>query len=146
MSAALAAADQGLRVILLEARPWPGGFFDYRSVEYSPNISLHKRARQLADDIRQRENIRFFSGTNMIGFYGRNLITAFQSGKESDPFDERYIEIRAESVVVATGCIERPMIFDHNDRPGIMQVNCAHRLARTYGLLPGKEAVSIGRA
>lgn len=145
MHAALAAGDQGLRVILLEARPWPGGFFDYRSAEYSHDIPLHKRARQLADKIGERENIRFFPNTNMIGFYAKNLITAFQVGKESDPFDERYIEIRAESVVVATGCIERPMIFDHNERPGVMQVNCAHRLARTYGLLPGKRAVfSVG--
>ncbi|KPL26790.1 MAG: glycine cleavage T protein (aminomethyl transferase) [Bacteroides sp. SM1_62] len=145
MQASLAAADQGLRVILLEARPWAGGFFDYRSVEYSSGIPLHKRARQLADNIKERENIRFFLNTSMIGFYAGNLISAFQVGKESDPFDERYIEIRAESVVIATGCIERPMIFDHNERPGIMQVNCAHRLVRTYGLLPGKRAVfSVG--
>ncbi len=145
MHAALAAADQGLRVILLESRPWAGGFFDYRSREYSPGVPLYKRAGQLADEIAQRQNIRFFHNTKMIGFYPENLVTAFQSGKESGPFDERYIEIRAGSVVVATGCIERPMIFDHNERPGVMQVNCAHRLARTYGLLPGKRAVfSIG--
>jgi sarcosine oxidase subunit alpha len=145
MNAALAAADQGLRVILLETRPWPGGFFDYRSAEYSRDVPLYKRAGRLAAEIGQRDNIRFFLNTSMIGFYGGNVITAFQTGKEADSFDERYIEIRAESVVVATGCIERPMIFDHNDRPGIMQVNCAHRLARTYGLLPGKNAVfSIG--
>ncbi len=30
MSAALAAGERGLRVILLESRPWLGGFFDYR--------------------------------------------------------------------------------------------------------------------
>ena len=145
MKAALAAAEQGLRVILLEARPWPGGFFDYRLREYSPGVPLHGRARELAAEIAQRDNIRFFLNTHMIGFYAGNVITAFQSGKVSDSFDERYIEIRAESVIVATGCIERPMIFDHNDRPGIMQVNCAHRLAGTYGLLPGKNAVfSIG--
>ncbi|MFZ7111786.1 MAG: FAD-dependent oxidoreductase [Desulfatiglandales bacterium] len=145
MHAALAAADQGLRVILLEARPWPGGFFDYRSTEYSPDVPLHKRAGQLAEQICERKNIRFFPRTNMIGFYGKNLITAFQVGGQSDSFDERYIEIGAESVVVATGCIERPMLFDHNERPGVMQVHCAHRLARTYGLLPGKRAVfSVG--
>ena len=145
MSAALAAADQGLRVILLEARPWAGGFFDYRSTEYSPDVPLYKRARQMADEIGQRENIRFFADTSMMGFYAGNVITAFQTGKESDSFYERYIQISAGSVVVATGCIERPMIFDHNERPGIMQVNCGHRLARTYGLLPGKNAVfSVG--
>ena len=63
----------------------------------------------------------------------------------SDSFDERYIEIRAESVVVATGCIERPLLFENNERPGVMQISCAHRLAHTYGILAGREAVfSIG--
>jgi hypothetical protein len=81
----------------------------------------------------------------MVGAYNNNLITAFQVGKAGDAFTERYIEIRSESVVVATGCIERPLLFDHNERPGVMQVGCAHRLARTYGLLPGSEAVfSVG--
>jgi sarcosine oxidase subunit alpha len=81
----------------------------------------------------------------MVGAYNNNLITAFQVGKAGDGFTERYIEIRSESVVVATGCIERPLLFDHNERPGVMQVGCAHRMARTYGLLPGSEAVfSVG--
>jgi len=143
--AALAAADQGLRVVVLEARPWAGGFYDYRSSDYSPGVPLHKRAKTLAEKLEENENIRFFPHAFMIGFYSNNLITAFQVGGEDDHFDERYIEIRAESVVTATGCLESPLIFDHNERPGIMQVNCAHRLARTYGLMPGKYAVfSIG--
>ena len=143
--AALAAADQGLRVVVLEARPWAGGFYDYRSSDYSPGVALHQRARTLAGKLEENENIRFFPHAFMIGFYSNNLITAFQVGREDDYFDERYMEIRAESVVAATGCIERPLIFDHNERPGIMQVGCAHRLTRTYGLLPGKRAVfSIG--
>jgi len=33
MSAALAAAGHGLRVSLLEARPWLGGSFDYRATD-----------------------------------------------------------------------------------------------------------------
>ncbi|MDO9109132.1 MAG: glycine cleavage T protein (aminomethyl transferase), partial [Desulfatirhabdiaceae bacterium] len=73
------------------------------------------------------------------------LLTAFQVGSGEDSFDERYIEIRATSVVVATGCTERPLLFDNNERPGVMQIGCAHRLARTYGLMPGREAVfSVG--
>ena len=48
--------------------------------------------------------------------------------------------------MVATGCIERPLLFENNERPGVMQVGCAHRLVRTWGLLPGKTAVfSIGQ-
>ncbi len=143
--AALAAADQGLRVIVLEMRPWAGGFFDYRAKEYDQEQPHYQRARELAGKLEEKENIRFFSQTALMGFYPGNLVTAFQKGGKTDAFDERYLEISAKSVVVATGCIERPLLFDHNERPGVMQVGCAHRMARTYGILPGKQAVfSIG--
>ncbi len=145
MSAALAAGERGLRVILLESRPWLGGFFDYRRAEYDNSIHLFERARELAEALEQIPSVRIFSHTSVVGAYSNNLITAFQIGGESDHFDERYLEIRANSVVVATGCIERPLLFENNERPGVMQIGCAHRLARTYGLLPGENAVfSIG--
>ena len=48
MSAALAAAESGLRVILLEARPWLGGSFDYRVSPYDGEKALYQRARELA--------------------------------------------------------------------------------------------------
>jgi sarcosine oxidase subunit alpha len=145
MSAALAAAESDLRVILLEARPWLGGSFDYRTAPYDAQKKLFERARELAARVEAAVNIRVFKHAPNIGVYNNNLVTAFQVGEPGGAFDERYIEIRATSVVVATGCIERPLLFDHNERPGVMQVGCAHRLARTYGLLPGRRAVfSIG--
>ncbi len=145
MTAALAAAQSGLRVVLLEARPQLGGCFDYRVRTSGDGTPLYQRARALAKKVDQTENIRVFRHAPMIGVYNNNLITAFQVGKAGDAFTERYIEIRSDSVVVATGCIERPLLFENNERPGVMQVGCAHRLARTYGILPGKEAVfSVG--
>ena len=145
MSSAIAAAETGLRVILLEARPWLGGFFDYRQSDYSRDLPHYQRARELTARVQALPNIRVFTHTAMVGAYSNNLVTAFQTGGEKDPFDERYLEIRARSVVVATGCIERPLLFENNERPGVMQVSCAHRLANTYGILPGKRAVfSIG--
>jgi sarcosine oxidase subunit alpha len=145
MAAALAAAESGRRVILLESRPHLGGCFDYRVTTDAEGTPLFQRARRLAEKVKQTGNIRLFEHTSMVGAYNNNLITAFQVGKPGDAFTERYIEIRSQSVVVATGCIERPLLFDNNERPGVMQVGCAHRMARTYGLLPGDEAVfSVG--
>lgn len=145
MSAAITAAGRGLRVILLESRPWLGGSFEYRPFEQAPGIPLYTRAGELESEISGKANVRVFLQTRMIGFDKDNLITAVQVGTDKDHYAERYMEIRAGSVVVATGCIERPLIFANNDRPGVMQIGCAHRLARTYGLLPGKKAVfSIG--
>lgn len=145
MSAALIAAEHDLRVILLESRPWLGGFFDYRTAQNGAGVSLAQSARQMAKQLEQNSNVRVFKQTAVVGVYNNNLVTAFQKGQESDSFDERYLEIRATSVVVATGCIERPLLFENNERPGVMQIGCAHRLAHTYGLLPGKQAIfSIG--
>ncbi|MGD9332463.1 MAG: 2Fe-2S iron-sulfur cluster-binding protein, partial [Desulfobacterales bacterium] len=145
MAAALAAAESGQRVVLLESRPHLGGCFDYRVRANAAGIPLYRRAREQAAKVEQTDNIRVFKHTAMVGAYNNNLITAFQVGQPGDAFRERYLEIRSDSVVVATGCIERPLLFEHNERPGVMQVGCAHRLARTYGLLPGSGAVfSVG--
>ncbi len=141
MSAALAAAEQGLQVILIESRPWLGGFFDYRPEKYLEEFSLYERAGELYQQVVENNNIRIFLQTAAVGIYPDNLITAFQVGGQPDAYKERYIEIRAKSLVVATGCIERPLLFENNERPGVMQVGCAHRLARTWGILPGKNAV-----
>ena len=145
MAAALAAAESGQRVVLLEARPHLGGCFDYRVSTTADGTPLYRRARNLSERVERAANIRVFRHTPMVGAYTDNLITAFQVGTADDAFTERYIEIRSDSVVVATGCIERPLLFENNERPGVMQVGCAHRMARIYGLLPGKQAVfSVG--
>ncbi len=145
MQAALAASESGLRVVLLEARPYLGGCYDYRVSTCGDGRPLHEKARELAERTEKTENIRVFKHSPMVGTYTDNLIAAFQTGGETDHFTERYVEIRSKTVVVATGCIERPLLFEHNEKPGVMQVGCAHRLARTYGILPGKEAVfSVG--
>jgi sarcosine oxidase subunit alpha len=145
MAAALAAAESGQRVILLESRPHLGGCFDYRVSTSGDGTPLYQRARQMAEKVKQTANIRCFEHTAMVGAYNNNLITAFQVGRAEDVFTERYLEIRSDTVVVATGCIERPLLFDNNERPGVMQAGCAHRMARTYGQLPGNEAVfSVG--
>ncbi|MFN2197719.1 MAG: FAD-dependent oxidoreductase, partial [Anaerolineales bacterium] len=58
LSAALAAAQENLRVILLERRPWLGGCFEYRPATYSKGHALYDRARELARAVDHMENIR----------------------------------------------------------------------------------------
>ena len=140
MKAALAAADCGLRVILLEIRSWLGGNYDWRVRRYEGE-SLHLRAQKLSSLVEAHKNIWIFRQTAVIDLSGSNQVTAFQTGSRDTAYDQRYIHVRPKSVVVATGAIERPMIFEQNELPGIMQVGCAWRLARTYGIMPGKRAV-----
>jgi sarcosine oxidase subunit alpha len=140
LKAALAAAAHGLRVVLLEARPFLGGSFAWRT-SAAEGMTLFERAATLERQAAETANLRIFRRAAVLGLYPNNLVTACQKGGAADPFTDRYIEIQARSIVVATGCIERPLLFEHNDRPGVMQIDCAHRLARQFGLLPGRTAV-----
>ena len=50
MTAALAAAESGQRIILLETRPWLGGCFDYRAAAYSKEKPLYQRRPRSCGD------------------------------------------------------------------------------------------------
>lgn len=144
MAAALSAAAQGLRVILMEARPWLGGSHDWRVRVYGGE-SLNACGRRLARQVADTSDIRVFLHAPVIDLSGSNQVTAFQVGSSDDDYEQRYIRFTPKSVVVATGTMGRPLVFDQNELPGIMQVGCAWRLARTYGILPGQRAVfSVG--
>ncbi len=154
MSAALEAGRLGLRVCLFERRPWLGGHLDWRVRDSRP---LAGEVSALADELERMESMRVFRHAPVTGIWGENLLTGFQYRGAGGPtdgwtgsgtaeaFDETHWECRARAVVVATGSIERPLVFEHNDRPGVMQVDTAIRLARTYGVRPGTAAAfSVG--
>ena len=144
MSAALAAAESGLRVCLFERRPRLGGHLAWRVREYEGE-PLHRRGEALAARLQSAENVKVFTSSPVTGVWGENLVTGFTVGGEDDPFRECHWECRAKTVVVAAGCMDRPLVFNHNDRPGVMQAGAAWRLARTYGVRPGEAAVfSVG--
>ncbi|MCG8467756.1 MAG: 2Fe-2S iron-sulfur cluster-binding protein [Gemmatimonadetes bacterium] len=143
MRAALAAAGAGTRVCLFERRPWLGGHLDWRlGLEGADGPdSPRARGRALAEHVGSDARIRVFTSAPVTGIWGENLVTGFQRVGAADPFVERHWECRARTIVVATGALERPLVFNHNDRPGVMQADTAWRLARTYGVSPGAVVV-----
>jgi sarcosine oxidase subunit alpha len=53
----------------------------------------------------------------------------------------RLWQVRADRVVIATGAIERPLVFPGNDRPGIMLASAMRAYVLRYGTLPGTRVV-----
>jgi sarcosine oxidase subunit alpha len=51
--------------------------------------------------------------------------------------------IRARHVVVATGTIEQPLLFDGNDLPGVMTPGAVRRLIGLWSIRPGTRAVVL---
>jgi sarcosine oxidase subunit alpha len=51
--------------------------------------------------------------------------------------------IRAGRIVVATGTIEQPLLFDGNDLPGVMTPGAVRRLIELWSIRPGTRAVVL---
>ena len=69
--------------------------------------------------------------TTAFGYFPHNLIGLNQrlSDHLAAPLPgqlrERLWQVRAATVVLATGAIERPLVFPGNDRPGILLAGAA---------------------
>lgn len=133
LSAGLAAASQGLRVIIVDENMNLGGHLCYSRAQH----------RELLDDLMHHvhgnANITVLANTTVIGTFEENWLSAVSP----HPDGARLYKIRAESVIYATGVYEQPLLFDNNDLPGIMLGSAVQRLIRLYGVAPGRQAVVI---
>src|SRR3546814_6742341 len=63
------------------------------------------------------------------------------SSAAEGPTRQRLWKVRAKQVVLATGAIERPLVFAGNDRPGILLAGAVRSYVNRFGVLPGSRAV-----
>ena len=138
ISAALAAVNEGARVTLIDDAPVLGGHLraDTTTHPVVPAVdpaSGYEVAAELVRQVAASEGITVLSSATAFGLYEDNLLGVLTP--------DRLIKFRARRVVVATGTIEQPLMFDGNDRPGVMLGSGAQRLVRLYGVKPGETAV-----
>ncbi len=93
--------------------------------------------------------VTLLSRTTAFGYFPHNLIGLNQrlsdhlaSPPQHEP-RERLWQVRAKSVVLATGAIERPLVFPGNDRPGILLAGAAHTYLNRYGVRVGTRVVIV---
>ena len=89
------------------------------------------------------DNVRVLPRTTAFGYYAQNFVGLVErvSDHLADPGRdaprERLWQVRAKRVVLATGAIERHMVFADNDRPGIMLAAAARTYLNHYGVAVG---------
>lgn len=129
LSAALAAASAGARVLLFDENQALGGHLRFCSTaENSP-------LPELLDAVQKAENIITYTGTTVLGWYEENWLSASANNKLH--------KIRAKTIVLATGAYEQPLLFDNNDLPGVMLGNAVQRLIGLYSVIPGRKALVV---
>ena len=132
MSAAVAAADAGAAVLLVEEEYHLGG-----SLRFEP--SLLPLLAELRKEVAARPGIEVLTNSVVTGRYDENWVAIVQRGLPG--LHERLIKARAKNLVVAPGLIERPFVFEGNDLPGVMLSTGARRLINLWAVKPGTWAV-----
>jgi sarcosine oxidase subunit alpha len=144
LSAALSAGRSGARIILAdEQAQWGGGLLSERTVE----IDGQQAQIWLAQTLRALQampNVKLLARTTAFGYFQQNFIGMVERLTDHLPHPaprqarERLWQVRAKQVILATGAIERPLVFCGNDRPGVMLASAARIYLNSYGVLVGK--------
>jgi sarcosine oxidase, subunit alpha len=132
LAAALAAAQQGLKVVIVDENPKAGGTLTYQR---DPGDQAAKTCSRLCDAIAQNPNIQMMLATEAAGYYADHWVPLVDA--------ERMTKMRARAVIVAAGAFEQPAVFRNNDLPGVMLASAAQRLIHRYGVKPMQRAVVL---
>ena len=80
--------------------------------------------------------------TTAAGYFDHNALALVERLAPADGAPRmRLWQVRAKAVVLATGALERPLVFPGNDRPGVMLAGAAHQYLARYAVRPGRRAV-----
>jgi sarcosine oxidase subunit alpha len=79
------------------------------------------------------DGVEALPGSTATGIHDHGFVVVAQG--------RRLHHVRARRIVLATGALERPIVFADNDRPGVMLASAARAYAERYGVLVGRRAV-----
>jgi sarcosine oxidase subunit alpha len=142
LAAAKAALAEGKQVLLIDDQPRLGGksVHSIAPVSNCANAALNSLTEQeaiahLIHQLQTSDNLEILHNTSVFGVYEDNFIAA-QSATD-------LFKIRAGAVVLAPGMSDRHLVFENNDKPGIMTARGVERLMAVHGVVPGTNAVVV---
>ncbi len=146
LQAAQAASRSGARVMLVDHdAQWGGSLMaSNRHVGQDPADDWIGR---VVEELRAAPETQLLNRTLAFGFYDHGLVGLCERLTDHLPLAERsgprlrFWKVRAKSVILATGAIERPLVFPNNDRPGVMLAGAGATYAARYAAAPGRRAV-----
>ncbi|MCW6510150.1 sarcosine oxidase subunit alpha family protein [Lichenifustis flavocetrariae] len=147
LAAATSAAQSGARVILCDENPVFGGSLADDNHAVIDGMAADAWAAATIEALAARPNVTLLPRTQAFGYYNHNLIglnqrlTDHLAQPDHRAPRERLWQVRAKHVVLATGAIERPLVFPDNDRPGIMLASAGRTFLNRFGVKPGTRVV-----
>jgi sarcosine oxidase subunit alpha len=148
LAAALAAGRAGARVLLCDEDFLLGGRLngDRQDIDGLPGPEW---VRHIEAELRSLPQVRLLPRTTVFGAYDDGLSGARTFGAVQRVSDhlalpaphqprQRHWKIVAKRAVLASGAIERPIVFGGNDRPGVMMAGAMRTYVNRFGVAAGR--------
>lgn len=145
ISAALAAARAGAKVILAEQDVELGGALLSDPIGGPGDDWLTEAIAEL----HRLPNVQILTRTCVFGAYESDTYALIErvddagAAPSNEQVRQRYWQVHAHRSVMATGAIERPLVFAGNDLPGVMLAGAVRTYLNRYGVLTGERVVIL---
>ncbi|MDC0329085.1 2Fe-2S iron-sulfur cluster-binding protein, partial [bacterium] len=140
LMAALVAGRAGARVIIADQNCEPGGSLLDQNLEINGQTGLDW-VQDVVSELSSMGNVSHLQNSTVWAYREHNLLIINQRTTETASIIERSWRVRANQVLIATGAIERSLVFPNNDRPGVMMASAIQAYINRYAVLPGEKVV-----
>ena len=148
--AAKNAAKNNFKTLLLDEKNELGGSTIFETNEDN-KINNNLSSEWLKNEISELKNIKNLeikTRTSVAAYHQYNYLLArenltdhLEKKDKKNKVRQRLLKIRAKKVILATGALERPLIFNNNDRPGIMLSSAIKKYSNFYGVSCGTKTI-----
>lgn len=147
LTAALLAARAGARVMIVDEGAEFGGALLSAPKQWQESAAGW--VEFMKAELNSHSEVQSLSRTTAFGYYDHNFLALAERVTHHQPEKggvdklprERLWRVRARHVLIASGAIERPMVFAGNDLPGVMLASAVSTYINRYAVAPGKRAV-----
>jgi sarcosine oxidase subunit alpha len=146
LSAALEAGRAGARVLIADEQNEMGGsLLSDRGLANGALATDWLKAS--LSELDAMDEVTVLKHATAFGYYDHNFLGIAESVSDHLLSDsntvprQRLWRIRANHVILATGAIERPLVFPNNDRPGVMLASAVSTYINRYAVNPAIKAV-----
>ena len=141
------AAQNNLNTILLDDKNYLGGSTIYQDNDEFKidNKNSSNWLQEEISNLKNYKNLIIKNRTSLAAYHGYNYLLARENltdhlniNEKKNKIRQRLWKIRAKKVIIASGSIERPLIFSNNDRPGIILSSSIKKYIDYYGVKTGE--------
>jgi len=144
LMASLAAANMGANVTLIDRNSRLGGqlvkqtHMFFGSEKQYASIRGIDIGKFLASEVEKNPKIKIMLDSTVVAYYPDDGVLGIEVE------EKKWVKMKADRIIIATGASERFLPFENNDLPGIYGAGAVQTLMNEHGVLPGKNVLMVG--